>query len=100
VTGGLYLHTSRREAKNDHGPRNVPSALFSLSVVRNSQPGRARAQVVNRLSPRRPGVDPGSVHVGFVVDKVALGHVFPRVLRFSPVYFIPPVLHYTEIGKN
>jgi hypothetical protein len=48
------------------------------------------------LSPRRPGFDPGSVHVGFVVDKVALGQVFPRVLRFSPVDFIPLVLHYTE----
>jgi hypothetical protein len=46
------------------------------------------------LPPRRPGFDPGSVHVGFVVDKVALGQVFPRVLRFSPVSFIPPVLHY------
>jgi hypothetical protein len=33
-------------------------------------------------------------HVGFVVDKVAVGQVFPRVLRFSPVSFIlPPVLH-------
>jgi hypothetical protein len=40
-----------------------------------------------------------SVHVGFVVDKVALGQVFPRVLRFSPVSFIPPVLHYTEKRK-
>jgi hypothetical protein len=45
------------------------------------------------LPPRRPGFDPGSVHVGFVVDKVALGQVFPRVLRFSPVNFIP-VLHH------
>jgi hypothetical protein len=43
---------------------------------------------------RRPGFDPGSVHMGFVVDKVALGQVFLRVLRFSPVNFIPPVLHY------
>jgi hypothetical protein len=34
--------------------------------------------------------------VGFVVDKVALGQVFLRLLRFSPVNFIPPVLHYTE----
>jgi hypothetical protein len=34
------------------------------------------------LSPRRPGFDPGSVHVGFVVDKVALGQVFLRVLGF------------------
>jgi hypothetical protein len=36
--------------------------------------------------------------VGFVVDKVALGQVFPHVLRFSPVNFIPLVLHYT--GKR
>jgi hypothetical protein len=34
--------------------------------------------------------------VGFVVDKVALGQVFPQVLRFSAVNFIPPVLHYKE----
>jgi hypothetical protein len=30
--------------------------------------------------------------VGFVVEEVALGQVLPRVLRFSPVNFIPPVL--------
>jgi hypothetical protein len=36
---------------------------------------------------------PGSVHLGFVVDNVALGQVFPRVLRFSPVKFIPSVYH-------
>jgi hypothetical protein len=38
------------------------------------------------LPPRRPGFDPGLVHVGFVVDKVALGQVPPppRVLRFFP----------------
>jgi hypothetical protein len=33
----------------------------------------------------------GSVHVGFVVYKVAIGQVSPRVLRFSPVNFIPPL---------
>jgi hypothetical protein len=59
--------------------------------------GRTIAQVVSRiLPPRRTGFDPGSVHVGFVVDKVSLGQVFPRVLRFSPVNFFPPVLHYLE----
>jgi hypothetical protein len=31
----------------------------------------------------------------FVVDKVALGQVW-----FSPVNFIPPVLHYSEKRKN
>jgi hypothetical protein len=53
-------------------------------------------QLVAGLSPRRPGFDHGSVHVRFVVDKVALGQAFPRVFRFSPVNFIPPVLHYSE----
>jgi hypothetical protein len=38
--------------------------------------------------------------VGFVVEKVALGQVFPRVLRFSPVSFIPLVLHYKEKRKK
>jgi hypothetical protein len=31
--------------------------------------------------------------VGFVVDKVALGHAFLRVLRFYPANIIPPLLH-------
>jgi hypothetical protein len=31
--------------------------------------------------------------VGFVVDKVALGQVFLRVLRFSPVNIIPSLPH-------
>jgi hypothetical protein len=50
-------------------------------------------RLVADLSPQRPGFDPGSAHVGFVVDKLALGQVFLRVLRFSPVHVIPPVLH-------
>jgi hypothetical protein len=40
-----------------------------------------------------PGFAPRPVHVGFVVDKVALGQVFLRVLRFSPVNTIQPLLH-------
>jgi hypothetical protein len=51
---------------------------------RGKKPGQAKKK------------NPRSVHVGFVVDKVALGQVFPRVLRFSPVNLIPPVLHYLE----
>jgi hypothetical protein len=46
--------------------------------------------LVAGLSPRVPGFAPGSIRVGFVADKVALGQVFLRVLRFSPV--IPPSL--------
>jgi hypothetical protein len=49
-------------------------------------------RLVAGLSPRRPEFAPGSIHVGFVVGKVALGQVFLRVL-FSPASIIPPLLH-------
>jgi hypothetical protein len=35
---------------------------------------------------------PGSVRLGFLMDKVALGQVLLEVLRFSPVSMIPPWL--------
>jgi hypothetical protein len=50
-------------------------------------------RLVAGLSPRRPGITPRSVHVGCVVDKVALGQVFLRVFRLLPVNIIPPFLH-------
>jgi hypothetical protein len=34
------------------------------------------------VSRRRPGFDPGSGQVGFVVDKVALGQVFSEYFGF------------------
>ena len=53
----------------------------------------------NKLVQRKK--KPGSVHVRFVVDKVALGHVFPpEYFGFSPVNFIPPLLHYKDERKN
>jgi hypothetical protein len=42
-------------------------------------------RLVPSLSPPNPGVTPRSIHVGFLVDKVALGQVFLRLLLFSPV---------------
>jgi hypothetical protein len=45
--------------------------------------------LVAGLSLLRPGFASGSVHVGSVVDKVALGQVFLRVIRFSPVNITP-----------
>jgi hypothetical protein len=56
--------------------------------------GRATTQAVSRcLLPRSPGFAPGSTHVGFVVDKVVLGQVFLRVLRFPCPYHSTVVLH-------
>jgi hypothetical protein len=50
-------------------------------------------RLVAGLSPWRPGFAPGSIHVGFVVDRVALWQVFLRVLRFTAANIIPPLLH-------
>jgi hypothetical protein len=47
-------------------------------------------RLVADLSPQSPGFASGSIYVGFVVDKGALGQVFLRALRFSPVNIIPP----------
>jgi hypothetical protein len=55
--------------------------------------GRAMAQAVSRRPLNAEArVRPRFNLVEFVVDKAALGHVFLRVLRFSPVSIIPPSL--------
>jgi len=46
-----------------------------------------------RRAPRRAGFDIRSVHVGFVVDKVAVVQVFLQVRWVFPVRIIPSVLH-------
>ena len=50
-------------------------------------------QLVAGLLLRRPGLNPKPFHVRVVVDKVALGQAFVRVLQFPPVRIIPPMLH-------
>jgi hypothetical protein len=54
-------------------------------------------QLVAILPPRRPGFEPRSGHVGFVVDKVALGQVFSEYFGF-PANSI--ALRIEEISKN
>jgi hypothetical protein len=43
-------------------------------------------RLVAGFPPRRPGLEPRSGHVGFVVDEVALGQVFPST-SVSPANF-------------
>ena len=50
-------------------------------------------QLVMGVSPRRTWLDPRSVHVGFVVDKVALAQVYLRLLRLHTLRVIPAALH-------
>jgi hypothetical protein len=55
----------------------------NICNVHEVSQGRAIAQAVSRWLPRRrPGVEPGSGQVGFVVDKVALGQVFSEYFGF------------------
>jgi hypothetical protein len=46
--------------------------------------------LISSLSPQKHTTE--SVHVGFVVNKVALGQVFLQILPFSHVNIIPPWL--------
>jgi hypothetical protein len=44
-------------------------------------------KLVAGLPPGRPGFDPGSVYMGFVVDKVALEQVFSPSTSLFPCQF-------------
>jgi hypothetical protein len=52
-------------------------------------------QLVSGFPQRQPGFDPRSGHVGFVVDKVVLGHVFSEYFCF-PCKFSFHHLHHTH----
>jgi hypothetical protein len=53
---------------------------------------RLRRPIVG-LTPRRAQISPRPVHMRFVMDKVPVGQVFLRELRFSSVNIIPLMLH-------
>jgi hypothetical protein len=48
---------------------------------------------------RRPGFDPGSGQVGFVVDKVALGRVFSEYFGFPCQSSFHQILHHKHPGQ-
>jgi hypothetical protein len=61
---------------------------YACNIAAGKSECRALAQTVSRQS----GLALESVHVGFVVDKVAMGQVSVQLLRFSPIIVIPPGL--------
>jgi hypothetical protein len=74
-----------------------PLSIISEGTVKNKQMHELYLYVavpwlrllVAGLSSRRPGFASRSIHVGFVVHKVALGQVYLQVIWFSPVSIIP-----------
>jgi hypothetical protein len=93
----LIFEIETQRSKEHADVREVQNRRIN-KVTRDVVPWLRR--LIVGLSPRKPRFDPGSVHVEFVVDKVALGQVFLRVLRFFPANFILPVLHYLEKTKK
>jgi hypothetical protein len=78
----------------------VTESLYCEVCVVNWQAGRTRLRrLVASLSQRRPVFVQRSVHMGFVVDKVALGQVFLRLLWLSHQYN-PTVALYTHISSG
>jgi hypothetical protein len=53
-------------------------------------------RLVAGFPPRRPGFEPWSGHMGFVVDKVALAQLLFRVVLFPMPALIPPVAPYSS----
>jgi hypothetical protein len=66
-------------------PQNAGNFLTRRGIVRLAVPWLRLVDA--GLSPLRPGFDLGSVHVGFVVDNVALGQVFPPSTSVFPCQF-------------
>ena len=54
-----------------------------------------RSRLDAGVSPRRPVFDSKPARVRFVMDKVAMGQGFPRVLQFCSVNIIPQILSVT-----
>jgi hypothetical protein len=76
--------------------KNISRIITEASValyIESARDGFVRAtmampwlrSLVAGLSPRRPVFAPGTIHVGFVVDKVALGQGFPLSIYHSTV---------------
>jgi hypothetical protein len=74
--------------------KGIHPKLCKICCMQSPMLGRAVAQAVSRRPvTAETGFSPRAVHVEFVMDKVALGQVSLRVLRFFPVSIIPPLLH-------
>jgi hypothetical protein len=71
----------RKILRKVYGPKRDTNG-WRIHQTRNYRAVPWLKWLVAGLSPRRPGFAAGSIHVGFVVDKVALEQVFLRVLRF------------------
>jgi hypothetical protein len=72
---------SRQEISRESRQNTTPKTIISLHITFTGKTRRCSGA----YSPVSP-----AVHMGCMVEKVALGHVCLRVLQFYPVNIIPP----------
>jgi hypothetical protein len=78
--------------KKAAGSSETPTTI--IKTIRYMAEGRAIAQAVSRWLPTAVA----RVHMGFVVDKVALGEVFSDYLGFPHTNFCTITITYQEPG--
>jgi len=73
-------------------PQNIQNSIFCIM------------QLASGFSFRRTGFDPREIHARFVEDKVVVGHLSARVLRFLPVSVsfqqCPIIIHLPSTPNN
>jgi hypothetical protein len=72
--------------------------LCEMTVIVKAVPELRR--LVSGFPQRQPGLEPGSGHVGFVVDKVALGQVFSEYFGFPCRSSVHQLLHKHHLSSG
>jgi hypothetical protein len=76
-------HISRQYPRRPVGGAEYNHRVKSVEITDIlTWPRRTSGGLVGGFQPRRPAFEPGSGHVGFVVDKAAQRHFFSEYLRF------------------
>lgn len=76
---------------NESNPRPQKVYTNYFNIILQARP--SLRWLVACVSPRRPGFNRRSIHLGFAVDKVALEWVIFHVLGVCSVNIIPALLH-------
>jgi hypothetical protein len=73
--------------------KSLFSEAIRMLLKKSTQAATQLKRLVSGFPPRRPGFEPGSDQVGFVVDKVALGRVFSEYFGFPCQSSFHQILH-------
>jgi len=74
-------------------PRNTIILQYgSFHAIINNRPSHSSGVSPWPLT-TETRLDPRQLHVGFVVDKLVLGQVFPASAQFCSGIIIPPIIH-------